>query len=722
MHDLGKAASAWQKFIRHPIRSRSWCHRHEVLSLAFLPWVAAPDSNDFAWIAAAIASHHRDAPLILEDRYPLANQAKDLHLAGMVSELPDDAILGIAWWLGVRAPSWLEKSTLVARGVELPTRIPADVDPSQFRRDAPDAILAALRAYETLWRVQRSGSASDAERRQGVLLRGLLMLSDHLASGHAQPLARLNIPSASELLHRAGAPSERTRSHQERAASTEGSTVLAAPTGSGKTEAALLWARHQLEQPDRARKLIYLLPYQASLNAMRTRLETVLGVDVGLLHARSSQVLYRELVDDGHRGQDAERKARQATDLARLHHPPVWVATPYQILRAAYRLRGYETIWTSLGKSLVVIDEPHAYEPKRLGLLLGLLGVLVKQWDVRVCAMTATLPACLRSVLEEALGTTSMPVDRGLFAQFRRHRLQLLPGEILDEAAINRIVDQVEAGQSVLVGVNTVARAQQVYGALQARLGDERVRLLHSRFTGRDRLAKEQEIMERLRAGATRAERLAVVATQVVEVSLDLDFDTIYTEPAPLEALAQRFGRVNRRGAKGVVPVYVHSAPSDGQRVYDPRLVRGTLRQLNDVDGQILDEALLGDYLDTIYAREGLDREFKGMVDDSRSLFNEVCIERLHAFESDDALEEDFDKLFEGTEVLPASLGDTYRRLAEESILAAQSLLVPVRDAQRRRLGKRATWDNEAKVWVVDVPYDENAGLQLNSDLPIPLG
>ncbi|MBA2446688.1 MAG: CRISPR-associated helicase Cas3', partial [Chloroflexi bacterium] len=471
LHDLGKAAGAFQRYLRG--ERTHWEHRHEVLSLAFLPWVTPPETEDFPWIAGAIASHHRDARVIVGERYNPINPPEDLGLEAMVAELEDEAIVGIATWLRETGPAWLADSSLSRLGVGPAEAAPRQVDVDRFRREAPRAIIGALEAYRRLWRAHREIRGDGAARRQGLLLRGLVVLSDHLASAHARRLDPLVIPSAEVLLERAGAHGGQLKSHQVAARDVEGSLVLAAPTGSGKTEAALLWAGRQCKDRPIPSKLIYLLPYQASANAMRRRLRDQLETEVGLLHGRGAQVLYRELAEGGCDGQQAEREARRAVDLARLHHPPVWVATPYQLLRAAYRLPAYETIWTSLGSALIVIDEPHAYEPIRLGLLLGLLGELVQNWDVRVCAMTATLPTWLRALLQEALGAPSLPVDHDLFAQFRRHRLVLVPGEIVDAATIARIADEVRAGRSVLVGVNTVARAQIVRSALLQHLGPE---------------------------------------------------------------------------------------------------------------------------------------------------------------------------------------------------------------------------------------------------------
>ncbi|MER3484742.1 MAG: CRISPR-associated helicase Cas3', partial [Chloroflexota bacterium] len=384
---------------------------------------------------------------------------------------------------------------------------------------------------------------------------------------------------------------------------------------------------------------------------------------------------------------------------------------PYQLLRAAYRLRGYEGLWTSLHGSLVIVDEVHAYEPDRLGLILGMLKELVTEWDVRICAFSATMPSWLHTLLCQTLQATTPPHDEALFQEFQRHCLELVDGEITDPLVIDRICQEVDAGRSVLVAVNTVARAQEVYHLLEQRLPRRQLELLHSRFTGRDRLVKEQRIIERLAPQHLRTP-LAVVATQVIEVSLNLDFERIVTEPAPLEALAQRFGRVNRFGRYGIVPVWVLTGPLDGQGVYDQRLVERTLAVLRaQAAGMPLNEALLSQWLDQIY-RDDLQSEWLQRIEGHRHEFTQACLASLRAFDSaDDSLAEQFDKLFDGTEVLPAQLEGEYERLREHSVLSAQSLLVPV--SRIGRLKSHLRWHQEFRLNIVDLPYDSEGGLVL---------
>jgi CRISPR-associated endonuclease/helicase Cas3 len=716
LHDLGKGASGFQCVLRSD--GQHWEHRHEVLSLAFLPWVAEPGTDDFVWITAGVVSHHRDASVILQDRYDIGRSVEAYTraaLSEMVAQLDEHTVDALIRFVVETGPAWLASSTLVARGVEIPSGLIPDR--RVFRSEAAGWILEALRGYGRL--VSRPDSQADGgARRQGILLRGLVQLADHLASAHAGAIESLELPGVVDLFKRLGitVSDGDLASHQVGARARVGSLVLAAPTGSGKTEAAILWAGRQQAESSRSRRLVYLLPYQASLNAMQMRLNRTLKTEVGLVHAKATQAIYRTLVEQEYRPAVAAAKAYAANNLARMHHPSVWVGTPYQLLRGAYRLPGYEQIWTVLAGSQIVVDEPHAYEPERLGLILGMLAELVRNWDVRVCAMTATLPNWTRSLLETAVGASSLDIDASLFARYRRHKLQVVRGEVLDETVLDRIAEAARRGLSVLVAVNTIARAQRVYSMLVKRRGQDQVRLIHSRFIAQHRTEKEQEILRLLGVGVERAssEGLVVVATQVVEVSLNLDFDTIFSEPAPLEALAQRFGRVNRRGTKGIVPVHVLNQPHGGQGIYHGTLVERTLAWLAASDGETLDEARLTSALDQIYG-EDLAEMFRSKVEATWRDFGAVCIRGLVPFASDEELADRFDELFDGTEILPASFVERYRGQREQEPLEAHGLLVPLSERWRRELRRRglAAWSPDLRQWVADVPYDGTNGLML---------
>src|SRR5262249_42375529 len=154
-------------------------------------------------------------------------------------------------------------------------------------------------------------------------------------------------------------------------------------------------------------------------------------------------------------------------------------------------------------------------------------------------------------------------------------------------------------------------------------------------------------------------EPIVAVATQVVEVSLNLDFDTIISEPAPLEALVQRFGRVNRARNKDIVPIRILTESRNDTWIYDSELKARSLAILRENDGRVLDEQKVSEWLDRVYQGE-LERRWLEEIERSRQEFRAGCLASLRAFDSDDGLEEEFDKLFQGTEVLPLSKVDEY--------------------------------------------------------------
>ena len=93
--------------------------------------------------------------------------------------------------------------------------------------------------------------------------------------------------------------------------------------------------------------------------------------------------------------------------------------------------------------------------------------------------------------------------------------------------------------------------------------------LFHSRFIEQDRQKRENRIVE----GNKETEGFVAVVTQIVEVSLDIDYDVMFTQVAPVDALVQRFGRVNRKGQKGLVPIYVFEPDEGSTKVYGADLL-----------------------------------------------------------------------------------------------------------------------------------------------------
>jgi CRISPR-associated endonuclease/helicase Cas3 len=206
---------------------------------------------------------------------------------------------------------------------------------------------------------------------------------------------------------------------------------------------------------------------------------------------------------------------------------------------------------------------------------------------------------------------------------------------------------------------------------------------------------------------------VVLVATQVVEVSLNLDLDIIFSDAAPLEALIQRFGRVNRARRESVAPVHVFSEPADGQGVYDPGLIAGALDVLREADGLLLDEGKVQEWLDRIYTGDVL-AWWESRYRRAAMEFRQAFLATLRPFQSDPEAEERFERLFDGTEVLPRSLVAEFQGLQEAGDpLGASQLLVPISWQRYRALRRAGRVQSAGKGLpsVVDVHYDQELGL-----------
>jgi CRISPR-associated endonuclease/helicase Cas3 len=269
----------------------------------------------------------------------------------------------------------------------------------------------------------------------------------------------------------------------------------------------------------------------------------------------------------------------------------------------------------------------------------------------------------------------------------------------------------------------TVGRAQDAWEALRQpeRLGQgATVKLLHGRFCGRDRFDKEQELRSALATERAYSQRkpVVLVATQVVEVSLDVDFDVLFSVPAPLEALLQRFGRVNRKGRLESADVAVMTKIPPNSPVYANTLVDGALKCLASLDGKMVDESKVQTWLDRIYSGEE-GKHWKREVSQARQDFRCDVLDTLNVFDSSPELGRRFDELFDGSEVVPKSLEPQYLEWLERDPLLASSLLVPVTSRQAGWLNSQGRLRSISDgLRVADAAYDAEIGLQLSRTAP----
>ncbi|WP_270993485.1 CRISPR-associated helicase Cas3' [Listeria seeligeri] len=315
--------------------------------------------------------------------------------------------------------------------------------------------------------------------------------------------------------------------------------VVIAETGMGKTEAGLLWLGNH--------KGFFTLPLRTAINAIYTRVTREIVTDkqaqrVGLLHSETySQYLLHE--------ENTEMEIDEYYTRTRQMSLPVTICTLDQLFDFVFRYAGFEHKLATLSYSKVIIDEIQMYSPDLLAyLILGLS--YIDKFGGKFCVMTATLPGIVLDLLHDNEVDFIQPEEK-FVSERVRHSVEVVHTEI-DSAFIEPFFHD----NRILVICNTISKAKKIYSELKAMFPNKKVRLIHSQFIKKDRSKKEEEIFED--GQKDNPESCIWVATQVVEASLDIDFDLLFTELSDINGLFQRMGRCYRNRALDVdTNVYV---------------------------------------------------------------------------------------------------------------------------------------------------------------------
>lgn len=345
--------------------------------------------------------------------------------------------------------------------------------------------------------------------------------------------------------------------------------LVEAPMGEGKTELAFL-AHLRLQAANEHRGLYVALPTQATGNALFERALTFLRafaghapLDMQLVHggaALDERVQHLRNIF----GAEGEGVSASAwfSQRRRPLLSPYGVGTVDQALFAVLNVKHHFVRLWGLSNRVVVLDEVHAYDTYTTGLIEALLHWL-KALGSSVVLMSATLPHARQAALLRAWGTPLQAVpelpyprllladDRGVegatFASRPMPPIHLSGvGETLEDLVACALAQWAQGGCGAVI-VNTVDRAQQLYRHLRQQLGEEvELLLFHARFPADQRRSLEQAVLARFGHGADRPAQALLIATQVAEQSLDIDFDYMLTDLAPVDLLLQRAGRLHR--------------------------------------------------------------------------------------------------------------------------------------------------------------------------------
>jgi CRISPR-associated endonuclease/helicase Cas3 len=652
-HDWGKVLPAFQMRtlknrgykppypyynIPHSFFSVLWIDQ-EKLREEISKWTRDAVDDYTRFIISAVAYHHwrdRFVELLSPDNRELGELCEELKNRGYVDPLKKNLQEEIRQLNG-KWHSFISFNTEMAKGLR------NGVSLSEYARPP----------YQLYWLPKRI-EIEDRKLREWVLISGFLMRSDHFASfceeeGTTYTPEHQNVSPdvveknvKAEIKAKIGETNrEEVWQLQEIERRKDKNVILVAPTGYGKTEFAFLWSNGE--------KFFYTLPLRAAVNQIYKRASDIFregageedGENVGLLHSDADVFL----LGDGGEAQ----ASMKAYDLARQLAFPTMISTGDQFFPYALRPPGYEKIYATFSYSRLVIDEVQAYDPRAAAIVVKFMEDVVRMGG-RFLLMTATLPEFVKREVSAAIGSSNYELvnlykdEKDKFERINKHRVSVeivensSEGERLDfsvhDEKLRVVLDSAAEGNRVLVIANTVKQAQNIFNRLSEEIesnGDYtalsgKLWLLHSRFSLQDRRRwetmicgdKEKKVKgeyENPKPGDERIGKI-LVATQVVEASLDLDADVLFTEIAPLDALVQRMGRVWRRYGPMKKPeeipepanpnvyvwVFKHGLHSGQYHVYDNDLILLTLKLLKDKSANQLEE----DYKDWL-AKKGKD-------------------------------------------------------------------------------------------------------------------
>lgn len=348
--------------------------------------------------------------------------------------------------------------------------------------------------------------------------------------------------------------------------------MVVGQTGMGKTEAALLWIGDH--------KGFIFLPVRTAINKMYDRIRREIIADessggiekqLGLLHSDAVARLLEQQEKKTQKMGSMEGTPYREMDVLAYHNRsrqlamPLTISTVDQLFDFIFQYQTYELKLATLSYSKIVIDEIQMYGADLLAdLVFGLK--MIRELGGRIAITTATLAPFIKELIEKEVGKFAY----GVFCDREqvRHKVKMIPA-MMDAETIAKKFQQClsEEGATgedgfakirrlsgkILVICNTIQKAQRIHEELCGLIGEEnrdRVHLLHSKFIQQDRASKENAICE---CGATEYEDTVIwISTSLVEASLDIDFDYLFTELQDIPSLLQRMGRVNRKGKKAV--------------------------------------------------------------------------------------------------------------------------------------------------------------------------
>lgn len=418
-----------------------------------------------------------------------------------------------------------------------------------------------------------------------VLLKGLLNKIDYAASAHIPVEISNNF-----LLSNMEKLGYQWNDLQKYMIENRDNNVIAiAQTGMGKTEAGLLWIGNN--------KGFYTLPLKVAINAIYDRITKKILKDkntenVGILHSDT----YSEYLKREENIEDVDYYFTKTKQLSL----PLTITTLDQLFNIVYGYKGFELKVATMSYSKIIFDEIQMYSPDLLAyLILGLK--IITKFGGNFSILTATFPKFLLKEFKDVGINNFIISEKPFINNDIRHSLKV----INDNIDAKYIIEKYNKNR-ILVICNTINQAQRIYNDLiDLGVSFDEVNLLHSKFIKKDRSNKEKEIFD---LGNNYKKKSIWISTQIVEASLDIDFDILFTELSDINGLFQRMGRVYRRRIwdKDGYNVYVFTDNCSGVgKVIYKDIFELSKKSLFNINGPLSKEKKL-EIIDEVYDYENI--------------------------------------------------------------------------------------------------------------------
>jgi CRISPR-associated endonuclease/helicase Cas3 len=584
-HDLGKYSPAFQRMIREEngfeahIEVENEAPRdHSTAGAVHAFRQTGIDKDVAAALAFVIAGHHAGLADSDQLKRRLRERAELLEHA-ITGGAPRHVMAGIA-----DRPAWLPAASDLGarRRLEFWTRM-------VFSALCDADFLDTEAFYDAMRPELRRGWPEIGELRARL---------DRYMSGKEQAAVRTPVNEVRAEIRRAA---------QAAAASPPGAFSFTVPTGGGKTLAAMTFALAHGEIHGH-RRVVVAIPYTSIIEQNADVYREALGYDAVLEH---------------HSALDPENETPKSRVASENWDAPVIVTTTVQLLESLLAARPSRCRKLHrLARSVIVLDEAQTLPPSLLLPIVEVLALLVRDYGATVVISTATQPVLGRSsIVSTGFEHVHEIVPQELRLFERLRRVSIRWPRSLEPVSYDSVADELVRERDVLAIVHRRIDAHLLCELIDARIGEPSTLHLSALMCPQHRA----EVLDRIRIARARGESMRLVATQVVEAGVDLDFPVVYRALAGADSIAQAAGRCNREGRMtklGEVRVFV-APTSPPQGVLQTAL--GVTRAMLSRGPMSLDDPnVFRDFFSKLY--RSVDRDAKAIQGDREQLrFREVA-------------------------------------------------------------------------------------------------